>query len=289
MVSRNDPDALPIRIELADYRKAVARMRLIRDGSLYAKPLPEELKTYVLDRMIDDALLYREAERLGVRASTLTVSREMAVLRSSIPASRFQRILVDTYQTEKLLEAAIESHLTALAALEKLTLEGVVVTDAEIESAWEALPPNKRVRPERVRASQILVSTEAEAMKIWRTLRRRGNFAALAKKHSVSPEAVTGGDLGWFARGELPTVFDEMCFPLKKGYFSHVTASEYGYHICRVLDREPERALSLDEVRSDLKHDIQTDKVRRARLDVMERLRDSVTIVKNKRAIARVP
>ena len=289
MLPNDDISAAPIRIEQADYRRAVARIRLTRDDSLYAKPLPDELKAYVLDRMIDDALLLREARRLGVRASTLTVSREMALLRASMPAPRLQRLLVDTYQTERNLEATIESHLTAIAALEKLTLDDVSVSDAEIQSAWDALPPSQRIRPERIRAAQILVPTEDEANKIWRTLRRRGNFAKLARAHSVSPESARGGDMGWFSRGQLPSVFDEMCFPLKKRFFSHVTASEYGYHICRVLDRERERDLTLDEVRDDLKHKIQTDKVRSARKRLMERLRASVTIVKNKRALARIP
>ncbi|MEO1336369.1 MAG: peptidylprolyl isomerase, partial [Myxococcota bacterium] len=244
LLSVDNAEAPPLRIEQSDYRMAVARMRLNREDTLFAKPLPEELKTYVLERMIDDALLFREADRLGVRASTLSVSREMAVLRSSMPAPRFQRILVDSYQTEKNLESAITRNLTALAVLERLTIDSAKVTEAEVLSAWEALPPSRKVRPERIHAAQILVSTEAEATKIWRTLRRRGNFAKLAKKHSESPEAANGGDLGWFSRGQLPAVFDEMCFPLKKRFFSHVNASEYGYHICRVLDREKERPYS---------------------------------------------
>ena len=278
----------PIRIELKTFRTAVARLRLIRDDTIYAKPLPENLKSYVLDRLIDDALLQREADRLGVRASTLTVSREMVLLRSSMPPSRFRRVLVNTYQTEKDLEAVIERHLTAIAALERLTMGNIDVTEAEVQGAWEALPPSQRIRPERIRAAQILVETEPLAIKIWRELRRRGKFAALAKKHSISPEAANGGDLGWFSRGELPSVFDDMCFRLKKGYFSHVTASEYGYHLCKVLDREPQRALTLDEVRADLKHDIQTDKVRQAQKQLMDRLRASVKIVRNQRVIARV-
>ena len=278
-----------LRVELADYRLAVARLRLAREDSLYAKPLPPELKDYVLDRLIDERLLQREAERLGVRASTLTVSREMALLRSSMPGREFQRLLVNSYQTEKTIESTIEGHLTALAVLERLTLSDVKVSDADIQAAWEALPDTRRIRPERIRAAQILVATEAEAVKVWRQLRRRGKFAKLAKKHSTGLEAIQGGDLGWFARGELPSVFDEMCFPLKKGYFSHVTASDYGYHICKVLDREPERALSLDELRDELKRELQTDKVRQARQEVMKRLRASVNIVKNKRALARVP
>lgn len=285
---RDDADADPMRIEIDDYRNAVARLRLTRGDSLFAKPLPPELKDYVLDRMIDDLLLRREADRLGVRASTLAVSREMAVLRASIPEERFRRLLVDTYQTEKQLEGTIADHLTAIAVLEKLTLKDVQVSDAEVRSAFDALPRERRIRPERIRAAQILVATEPEAIKIWRSLRLRRNFAQLAKKHSLSPERIVGGDLGWFARGELPGVFDEMCFPLKKGTFSHVTASEYGYHLCKVLDREPQRRLAFEEVRDELRHEIETDRVRQARTEVMNRLREAFEIVKNQRAIARV-
>ncbi len=284
-----DETQAPLEIELWEFRMAVARLRLTREDSLDAKPLPPELKTYVLDRLIDEHLLLREAQRLQVRASTLTVSREMAQLRNSMPTSRFQRMLFDTYQTEKRLAETIERHLTAIAALERLTLGDIKVTDEEVRAAWDALPPTQKIQPERIHAAQILVATEDQARTVLTALRRRRNFATLARKHSISPEGAQGGDLGWFARGELPSVFDEMCFPLRKGYYStHITASEYGYHLCKVLDRKPERSLTFDELREELTRDIHIDKARQARNRVMANLRSSVKIKKNKRAIARV-
>src|SRR5690606_29209000 len=111
----------------------------------------------------------------------------------------------------------------------------IAVTDQEIDAYLEQ-NPQLRVAPEQVRALQIVVKSEEEATEIARELRRGLAFEDAAIKYSLSPEGKNGGDLGYFARGEMPAVFDEVCFAMRAGQVSKVVASDYGFHIFKVID-----------------------------------------------------
>lgn len=109
---------------------------------------------------------------------------------------------------------------------------------------------------EQVRASHILKSLDhgADPNEAYRTLRelrtrlRSGeDFAAVADEHSDKPGE--GGDLGFFAMGELLPEFEAVCFSMEVGEISPVFASPYGYHIATVTDRKAPAPIPLDEIR----------------------------------------
>lgn len=269
------------RITLGEYRLEVARMRLEREETVYARPLPPELKEIVLEAMVDRRLVALEAKRLEVAASTVAVERELAAMKAGFPAGEFQRLLGDTYQTENDLRRVIENRLTAMRLLEEEALSKVEIEEREITELWDALPADEKTRPGRIHATQIVVRTEEAGREVLTALRKGEDFAALARRLSVAPEAAQGGDLGWFARGERPQSLEDLCFPLKPGQTSELTASEYGYHLCRVLEAEGERPLTLEEVRPALLEQLRTEKMRQAEEAYIAGLRAKVRIVKN--------
>ncbi|MBI4481726.1 MAG: peptidylprolyl isomerase [Acidobacteria bacterium] len=100
--------------------------------------------------------------------------------------------------------------------------------------------------PERVRASHILFKVEdppkeAEVRKkaesVLEQVRKGGDFAELAKKHSEDTSASQGGDLGFFTRGQMVKEFEDKAFSLQPGQTSDLVRSTYGFHIIRVTER----------------------------------------------------
>ena len=102
-----------------------------------------------------------------------------------------------------------------------------------------------------MRAAQILVRTEAAAVEARRRIAGGTAFAEVAREISLSPDADRGGDLGYFARGQMPPEFDEVAFSLPRGQLSEVVASPYGFHLFLVVDRRPGRTRSDAELRAD--------------------------------------
>jgi len=96
---------------------------------------------------------------------------------------------------------------------------------------------------EQVHAQQILLYNEDTARTVADQLKAGAVFEELA----VLYEPNTGGDLGWFPRGYLlePSL-EDAAFSLQPGEFSDVIATEVGYHIIFVVERDPEHILSPD-------------------------------------------
>lgn len=93
--------------------------------------------------------------------------------------------------------------------------------------------------PEEVRLRHLVTDTAAKADSYRQQIAAGEPFAKLAVLYSASPDRKNGGDLGFFARGQLPAAVERACFDLPIGVLSPVIESEYGYHLCKVLDRHP--------------------------------------------------
>jgi peptidyl-prolyl cis-trans isomerase C len=96
---------------------------------------------------------------------------------------------------------------------------------------------------EQVHVQQILLYNQETAQSFLTQLNGGADFNELAFR----ADPVTRGDLGWVPRGYLlePGI-EEAAFALPVDGYSTVIATDVGFHILRVLERDPERPLSPD-------------------------------------------
>jgi hypothetical protein len=86
----------------------------------------------------------------------------------------------------------------------------------------------------KVRASHILVGSEAEANQVLQELKAGASFESLARKYSKDESsAASGGDLGEFQRGDLMPEFERAVFGLKPGGVSGPVKTALGFHVIR--------------------------------------------------------
>lgn len=132
----------------------------------------------------------------------------------------------------------LKSRLCEQAILTQYLKERVSTRAKVSESEISEFYKNHRedlVKPERVLLRHILVKEEQLANDIKAKL-TPGNFAALAREHSMSPEAAQGGLMGPFGRHDLPQTFD-VAFAMGPGQISEVLKSPNGHHIIYVERR----------------------------------------------------
>ncbi len=92
------------------------------------------------------------------------------------------------------------------------------------------LPPNPTDAQKKAAEAKIL-KLRAQALKT-------RNFAELAKKNSDDPEsAPKGGDLGYFRKGQLPPVVDNIAFSTSLGGISQIIESNMGYSFLKITER----------------------------------------------------
>jgi len=125
------------------------------------------------------------------------------------------------------------------------------VTEAQAKAAYDEQIAKLAPEPE-VRARHILVKTEQEAKDIVKQLKAGADFTELAKKSSDGPSAQTGGDLGYFSRGQMVKPFEDAAFSLKPGQISDPVQTEFGWHVIKVEDKRNRPLPTFDEVKEQL-------------------------------------
>jgi parvulin-like peptidyl-prolyl isomerase len=100
----------------------------------------------------------------------------------------------------------------------------------------------------------------------------------VAREVSIGPEAVKGGDLGFFERGVMPEAIDQMVFSLPVGKVSRVAQSPYGFHIFKVLGQEAAGGRIFADVREKVITDLRKRKEAEAYRAWIEGLRAGAAI-----------
>ena len=127
------------------------------------------------------------------------------------------------------------------------------ITDEKLRDAYQkmvALEPKK----EEVHARHILVKTKEEALAIIAQIGKGADFIALAKVKSTGPSGRNGGDLGFFAAGQMVPPFSEAAFGLKKGEVTRdPVKTQFGWHVIKVEDRRISGSRRFEEVADTLR------------------------------------
>ncbi len=148
------------------------------------------------------------------------------------------------------------------------------VTEADARKLYEAQVSAAKPQ-EEVRARHILVESEIKAKEIFEKIAHGEDFARMAKQHSKDPGSKEeGGDLGYFARGQMVPVFEETAFKLKKGDVSLPVQSQFGWHIIKLEDKRQKGAPPFDQI----KDRIIASMVHRKAQEVGQALRDKAKL-----------
>ena len=218
----------------------------------------DELQRSFLAQTIDRELALAAAEQLGVQVSPAEVDAALAEHQRDYPAGEFEANLQEGKITLAAWKHELQDRLLVEKLMKKVVGDKAKVNDAAIASYYRA-NRDEFDRPAQVRARQIVVASEADGEKILALLKAKVPFAQVAKEHSLSPDAEEGGDLGFFARGEMPAEFDAVVFNLPAGRLSPLIKSEYGYHIFLVEERRDAGKLSLAQAHEEIRNRLQAE------------------------------
>ena len=151
----------------------------------------------------------------------------------------------------------------AIVADQAKVAASIQIPDSDIQRYYNSHKDDFRT-PERVKARHILVSTadkpkdeipklKAKAEDLLKQVKAGGDFAKLAEKNSDDPgSGAKGGDLGWVVRGQMVKEFEDATFALQPQQIGNLVTTQYGFHIIQVMEKEPARLRSLDEVKGQI-------------------------------------
>ena len=88
-----------------------------------------------------------------------------------------------------------------------------------------------------VKASHILVKTEAEAIALIKEIEAGKSFAQAAAEKSLCPSGRNGGDLGFFGKGMMVKPFEDAAFNLEVGEISQPVQTQFGWHLIQLTGK----------------------------------------------------
>ncbi|MEW6778207.1 MAG: peptidylprolyl isomerase, partial [Bdellovibrionota bacterium] len=230
------------------------------------------------ERLTEQILVEHEAKRLSVTVPPEEVEKQLALLSSGYSPTQFEKVLSERGLDKAAWEEDVRNRLLSERTAERALGGAVQEVDDEACKAYYDAHAADFSRPKEVRARQILVSSGAQAEELRAQLRKKADFAELARQYSTAPEAAQGGDLGFFAAGTMPAEFDRVVFQLPVGYVSEIVHSPYGFHLFKVEETRPPRTLSFDEVRGEIRARLERERLSEAYRKWVQELRGKAQV-----------
>jgi peptidyl-prolyl cis-trans isomerase C len=217
-----------------------------------------DLKEAYLEQVIERKILVQEARRLGIKVSPEELNQAISEIKKDYPGEGFGEKLGLKGITLEEWKARLEDKLLAEKMIRHTLRYREEIGEKEALQYYEENPSRFQV-PQKVRARQIVVASEEEAIQILNLLKKGDNFEKLAMKKSLGPEKVEGGDLGYFSQGEKPSEFDYV-FTMEVGAISEMIKSPYGYHIFKLEEKIEPRQVPFEEAKARIFEDLRQKK-----------------------------
>ena len=203
-----------------------------------------------LSYLIDNKIVEMEADKEDITISDKEIEEEM---QNHIDLNGGEEAFNYALEQSGVTKADVESDIVNYLKIVKLLESEIDITDEEIKANFDE---NKESfnEEEQVEASHILVEDEAIANEVKEKLAAGEDFASLAKEYSTdTSNAENGGELGFFAKGEMVPEFENVAFSMNAGEISDPVQTDYGYHIIKVTDKQEAKEAVYEDHKDEVK------------------------------------
>jgi peptidyl-prolyl cis-trans isomerase C len=250
-------------ITVQDFQRELDRIR--RQKGLTAETADEavlaNLKREALENIIIRELLYQESLKQKITIDVSSIDREMEQAKGKFAtAALFAENLQRINMTEAMVREQVKRGLANRILIDRAVGKDVIVSEAELANYYKQHIADF-AEQSQVRISHILLAVESgkhryamkEAGEKILLLRKRilagEDFAVVASANSDCQSRTKGGDLGWFAPGQLTPEIEKEVNRLKVGELSGIVEDRFGVHIIKVVERKEAAIPPLDDIR----------------------------------------
>ena len=271
-----------------EYRQAVDKHA--NEGQPVNEAYISAIRRAVIQRMVEEELLFQESERLGIAVSTDELDDRIAAARARFDSeSAFAQEIARLHMDERQYRRKLHRQMAIDRVIERQVMPSLSVSEVEIRQFYDANPQRFKT-PEKIRLSHILIrfapgeSTDQPTQArrkietIAAQLAQGADFAALAKDYSEEPRREYGGDLGYVQRGQILPQLETAAFDLEVGETSPILTTGHGFHLLRVTDRKPGKGISFEEARAEIRRTLLQLKRDRAVKGYVDALRKTADI-----------
>jgi len=247
----------------------------------------------VLRDLIDQQLLLQTAKDKGLNADTELIKRldDMRKQMNLTSMDELEKAAKEQGVSFEDFKQNLKNQLLTQLVIRNEVQPKIQVTKEEEKKYYEAHQKDFE-HPERVRLSEILVSTEKvepgdqagmaaaaqKAQQLVEQVRSGAAFDAVAKSNSDGPTAAQGGDLGYFQRGTLAKELEDKAFALKAGQTTDVVRTKQGFLILQVTEHDQAGVPPFKDVEPQIADQLYYQKLQPALRDYLSKLRENAFI-----------
>ena len=231
----------------------------------------------LVDRIVDDALICQYGRDRGISVAEIELERAIQDIVKDYPEGTFE---------ETLLNRCIDYTEWKRRFREQLLIKKIVEEQAESLDpiAYHAIKSYYEEReeefwhPPRAKFIHIVTKARGEAEAVLARLQAGEDMATLMKEQSSQSGLQADFGRKWATRDVLPPTLADVVFSIPVGEASSISETPYGYHIIKVLEREPKGRKELLEVMGEIEKRLLSEARERHYSAWLEQLRNDYPV-----------
>ena len=258
------------------------------------------------ENMIEDFILYQEAERERISVSSETVEKALVEIKADFSDAEFEQALaqggltVSEYQEwlrRKILRdrlkhqkrkkidknIRIKDRETREFYLElKKYLDGQDISEAGVAQFYRSHKKNL-ANAGKVQIAQIIVKSKAAADLVLQQSKTEESLATLGKKFSLDNNV--GGELGWISLREIKPSLRAVILPLKEGEVVKVKEEKEDFY--RVIQLKKRKELDFIDCEKEIEEYLKEEKEKESMQEWLKELttNSEIRIIKNQKEL----
>ncbi|MHB8971572.1 MAG: peptidylprolyl isomerase [Pirellulaceae bacterium] len=231
----------------------------------------KRIQARVLNQAIGDVLINQESKKRTVENIDEKVEQRVKELEEKYGAGegmerylKIRKITLDDLRESLKGRVRVDEYLKEQGVLEP------EIPESRIREMYDADPKSFSSK-ESATVSHILIAVDKDAgpeekdrarqkaEQIRKEILDGKDFAAMAKEHSACRSASEGGNLGRLKKGFMPAEFDTAAYALEPGAVSEVVETKFGFHIIKLVEKDPGGVVPYEQMRDFLKKYLQDE------------------------------
>lgn len=208
------------------------------------------LEERVLEQLITESIQLQMAERAGMRISDNELNETLASIasRNNMTLAQFEEQIAQEGVTYQEARQQIRNEMLTGRVQQRQVGNRVRVTDREVDNYLEATEGQSRTNAEYELAHILIqvndpndedesAAARAQVEALRSEIVNGRDFRSVAVAESDANNALEGGNMGWRAEGQLPSLVADVVPELAVGEVSPVLENSSGFHLVTVLDK----------------------------------------------------
>jgi len=256
--------------------------------------------------IIEDFILYQEAEREGISVSSETVEKALVEIKADFSDAEFEQALAQggltvseyqkwlrrkifrdrlKHQKEEKIDKniRIKDRETREFYLKlKKYLDGQDISEAGVAQFYRSHKKNL-ANAGKIQIAQIIVKSKATADLVLQQLKKGESLAALARKFSLDNNV--GGELGWISLREIKPSLRAVILPLKEGEVVKVKEEKEDFY--RVIQLKKRKELDFINCEKKIEEYLKEEKEKESMQEWLKELttNSEIRIIKNQKEL----